>query len=215
MCFILRHIKTADHRVRVKGAWGTALASDIVLVVVDAHRQAKQADPRIARMLRGINAGLRCAPASATDAAHPPDGAAPTSDAVEAVEAAGDGHMPKALVLNKIDLIPKQHRRAALLDLKNDLNKIYKFDETFFVSAKYQTGTDKLLAFVRKHSQPGGWEMPANAKTNLSNEDLAKEIVREEVFRRLYKELPYVAEVVGVSYSKGKEVVKIQQARLR
>lgn len=33
--------------------------------------------------------------------------------------------------------------------------------------------------------------------------------------RRLYKELPYVAEVVGVSYSKGKEVVKIQQARLR
>src|SRR5436853_5845105 len=98
---------------------------------------------------------------------------------------------PKALVLNKVDLIDK----PALLTLAQAVNEKPKFDASFMVSALAGDGVDALKTWLAEHSPKGPWHYPEDQISDAPIRSLAAEITREKLFDRLHQELPYQATV--------------------
>lgn len=98
---------------------------------------------------------------------------------------------PKLLILNKIDLVP----RNELLELTEKANALCKFDETFMVSALNGDGIPDLLAYLCDKMPNGPWLYPEDQASDLPMRQLAAEITREKLFLRLHEELPYASTV--------------------
>ena len=113
-------------------------------------------------------------------------------DEVEAIlDRLKDAPRRKVLVLNKIDLIP----REKLLGLAQDLNARGAFVETFMVSAAKGDGVAYLRAHLAGMMKPGPWLYPEDQVSDAPLRSLAAEITREKLFERLHDELPYEATV--------------------
>lgn len=98
---------------------------------------------------------------------------------------------PKLLILNKIDLVP----RNELLELTEKANALCKFDETFMVSALNGDGIADLLDYLCAKMPTGPWLYPEDQASDLPMRQLAAEITREKLFLRLHEELPYASTV--------------------
>src|SRR4051795_2673567 len=103
----------------------------------------------------------------------------------------GELRQPKALVLNKVDLVDK----TALLALAQAVNEKTKFDASFMVSALTGDGIDALKTWLAEHSPKGPWHYPEDQISDAPIRSLAAEITREKLFDRLHQELPYQATV--------------------
>lgn len=102
-----------------------------------------------------------------------------------------DSRTPRFLVLNKIDLVP----REKLLALTAELNAIVPFERTFMVSALKSDGIGDLLAAFAQAVPPGPFLYPEDQAADLPLRLLAAEVTREQVFLQLHQELPYEAAV--------------------
>ncbi|MFC7398946.1 GTPase Era [Chelatococcus sp. GCM10030263] len=98
---------------------------------------------------------------------------------------------PKALILNKIDLVP----RTSLLALAAEINGKADFDETFMISALTGDGVAALRTKLAARMPPGPWLYPEDQISDAPLRMLAAEITREKLFERLHDELPYAATV--------------------
>ena len=98
---------------------------------------------------------------------------------------------PRFLVLNKIDLVP----REKLLALTAELNAIVPFERTFMVSALKADGIGDLLKAFAQAVPPGPFLYPEDQAADLPLRLLAAEVTREQVFLQLHQELPYEAAV--------------------
>lgn len=98
---------------------------------------------------------------------------------------------PKLLILNKIDLVP----RNELLALTERANEICKFDDTFMVSALNGDGVPDLMDHLCERMPLGPWLYPEDQASDLPMRQLAAEITREKLFLRLHEELPYASTV--------------------
>ncbi|MEP7239903.1 MAG: GTPase Era [Devosia sp.] len=98
---------------------------------------------------------------------------------------------PRVLVLNKIDLIP----REKLLGLSADLNARLSFEATFMISALKGAGVRDFLAWAETHSPLGPWHFPEDQLTDLTLALTAAEVTREKLFLRVHDEIPYNATV--------------------
>jgi GTPase len=94
---------------------------------------------------------------------------------------------PKVLVVNKIDLLPREQ----LLALVAEANQALPFERTFLVSATKGDGVGDLLDYVAAQATPGPFLFPEDQTTDMPMRQLASEIVREQVFEQLHEELPY------------------------
>jgi GTP-binding protein Era len=94
---------------------------------------------------------------------------------------------PKALILNKIDLVAKD----ALLLLTKSTNEKAKFEATFMISALSGDGVADLKSWLAARMPPGPWLYPADQMSDAPLRQLAAEITREKLFERLHQELPY------------------------
>jgi GTP-binding protein Era len=94
---------------------------------------------------------------------------------------------PKALILNKIDLMPK----AELLALASAANGKVKFESTFMISALTGDGVADLKSWLAARMPPGPWLYPPDQMSDAPLRQLAAEITREKLFDRLHQELPY------------------------
>jgi len=94
---------------------------------------------------------------------------------------------PKLLILNKIDLIP----RDKLLGLAQRLNAAFDFEATFMVSAMNGNGVPDILTWLKERVPPGPWLYPEDEVSDAPLRFLAAEITREKLFERLHDELPY------------------------
>ena len=103
----------------------------------------------------------------------------------------GDIRGPKILVLNKIDLVP----RDSLLALAQDLNARAKFTDTFMIAALNGDGVDTLRTRLAAMMKPGPWLYPEDQVSDAPLRSLAAEITREKLFTRLHDELPYQSHV--------------------
>jgi len=105
--------------------------------------------------------------------------------------ALADLRAPKALVLNKIDLVDK----PALLGLARKLNESANFAVTFMISALSGDGVADLKHWLAEHVPAGPWLYPEDQISDAPLRQLAAEITREKLYLRLHQELPYQSTV--------------------
>ena len=115
---------------------------------------------------------------------------------------------PKILVLNKIDLSP----REKLLALAQAANARMKFEHTFMISALSGDGVDDLRATLAKMVPAGPYHYPEDQMSDAPMRHLAAEITREKIYRQLHQELPYQSTVETDSWTERKDKsVRIEQ----
>jgi len=108
---------------------------------------------------------------------------------------------PRVLVLNKIDLIP----REKLLGLSADLNARLGFEVTFMLSALNGSGVKDFLAWAERRVPPGPWHFPEDQLTDLTLAITAAEVTREKLFLRIHDEIPYNATVETEKFTINKD----------
>jgi GTPase len=94
---------------------------------------------------------------------------------------------PKLLILNKVDVVPKE----TLLTLAKAANDKAAFEATFMISALKGDGVADLKTWLAKRVPEGPWHYPADQMSDAPLRQLAAEITREKLFERLHQELPY------------------------
>ncbi len=115
---------------------------------------------------------------------------------------------PKILVINKIDLVP----REKLLSLTQRANERLTFDETFMVSAMTGDGVEDLKHELAKRVPAGPFHYPEDQMSDAPMRQLAAEITREKIYRHLHQELPYQSTVETDSWTERKDKsVRIEQ----
>jgi GTP-binding protein Era len=120
---------------------------------------------------------------------------------------AGLAHQ-KILVLNKIDLVP----REKLLALAGVANDRLKFAQTFMVSALSGDGVGDLRRALARMVPPGPFHYPEDQMSDAPMRHLAAEITREKIFQQLHQELPYQSTVETDSWTERKDKsVRIEQ----
>jgi len=117
------------------------------------------------------------------------------------------GH-PKILVLNKVDLVP----REKLLALAKTANDRLAFAHTFMISALSGDGVDDLRRTLATMVPPGPFHYPEDQMSDAPIRHLAAEITREKIFQKLHQELPYSSTVETESWTERKDKsVRIEQ----
>ena len=90
-------------------------------------------------------------------------------------------------IINKIDLVKK----TVILELTHDLQKLFIFQDFYFISALKGDGVEELKLYLSKNIPEGRWLFPEDQITNIPYRLLASELVREKLLNILHKELPY------------------------
>ncbi|MBA7664333.1 GTPase Era [subsurface metagenome] len=106
---------------------------------------------------------------------------------------------PCILVINKIDMMPKEH----LLPIIDHYRQVYDFETIIPVSAIKGDGLDRLLDRLKESLRPGPQFFPLDMKTDQSEVALVSEIIREKIYYHTSKELPYSS---AVSVDKMEEI---------
>jgi len=180
---VSRKVQTTRALVR-----GVAIAGDTQLVLMDT--------PGIFAPRRRLD---RAMVTTAWGGAHDADIVVQLIDAKKGIEEEAEAILgklsemsqPKALVLNKVDLVDK----PVLLALAQAVNDKAKFDASFMVSALTGDGVDALKTWLAEHAPKGPWHYPDDQISDAPMRSLAAEITREKLFDRLHQELPYQATV--------------------
>jgi GTP-binding protein Era len=114
----------------------------------------------------------------------------------------------KILVINKIDLVP----REKLLALAKVANERLAFTQTFMISALSGDGVEDLRSTLAARVPPGPFHYPEDQMSDAPLRQLAAEITREKIFQKLHQELPYQSTVETDSWSERKDhSVRIEQ----
>ena len=116
---------------------------------------------------------------------------------------------PKILVMNKIDLVPREKLLALAQGRQRAADA---FDETFMISALSGDGVDDLRQTLAAMVPPGPFHYPEDQMSDAPMRHLAAEITREKIFRQLHQELPYQSTVETDSWTERKDKsVRIEQ----
>jgi GTP-binding protein Era len=119
-----------------------------------------------------------------------------------------DAAQPKALILNKVDLVDK----PALLALAQAAHARVKFAETFMISALTGDGVADVKRWLAANVPAGPWHYPEDQITDAPLRQLAAEITREKLYLRLHQELPYQSTVETEQWKELKDgSVRIEQ----
>lgn len=115
---------------------------------------------------------------------------------------------PKILVINKVDLVP----REKLLALAKAANDRLAFTHTFMIAALSGDGVDDLRRTLASMVPPGPFHYPEDQMSDAPIRQLAAEITREKIFQKLHQELPYSSTVETESWTERKDKsVRIEQ----
>jgi GTP-binding protein Era len=136
---------------------------------------------------------------SAWSGAHDADVVAVLIDARKGLDEEADAlltglaevRQPKILLLNKIDVVERQK----LLALAKTANDRVGFAATFMISALTGDGVSDAKKWLAEKMPPGPWLYPPDQISDAPLRQLAAEITREKLFRRLHQELPYQSTV--------------------
>jgi GTP-binding protein Era len=107
---------------------------------------------------------------------------------IAGIEKAG---LKPALLLNKIDLMP----REKLLDISAAFNARFDFAATFMISALDGSGVKDLMRWIIQRLPEGPWLYPEDQIADFPLRQMAAEITREQIYDRLHEELPYSSTV--------------------
>jgi len=183
-------------------------------IVVDGPAQIILVDtPGIFAPKRRLD---RAMVSTAWSGAHDADLVCVLLDAKAGLDEEADGILSKAasvahekiLVLNKIDLVP----REKLLALAKAANDRMAFARTFMVSALSGDGVDDLRQSLGDMVPAGPFLYPEDQMSDAPMRQLAAEITREKIYQKLHQELPYQSTVETDSWTERKDnSVRIEQ----
>lgn len=108
---------------------------------------------------------------------------------------------PKILILNKVDLVPKE----SLLTLASQLTLRGTFDNIFMVSATTGDGVADLKAALAERVPEGPWHFPEEQVSDASERLAASEVTREQLYLQLHAELPYASAVETEKYEERRD----------
>ena len=108
---------------------------------------------------------------------------------------------PKILVLNKVDVTPKEE----LLNLTVRLTERLDFEHIFMVSATTGDGVADLKAALAARVPDGPWHFPEDQVSDATDRMLAAEVTREQLYLQLHAELPYASAVETEKYEERKD----------
>lgn len=99
---------------------------------------------------------------------------------------------PVVLLINKTDRV----RKDQLLNVIDELKNRFAFEEIIPVSALTGDNLDVLLETVAGHLPEGPRYFPEEMVTDRPEEFLMSELIREQIFRFAFQEVPYSAAVL-------------------
>ena len=108
---------------------------------------------------------------------------------------------PKILVLNKVDLVPKEQ----LLVLATQFGERGSFEEIYFISASTGDGVTELKAALAARVPEGPWHFPEDQVSDATDRMMAAEITREQLYHQLHAELPYASAIETEKYEERKD----------
>jgi GTP-binding protein Era len=108
---------------------------------------------------------------------------------------------PKWLILNKVDITPKE----ALLTLTAELGERVDFEEIFMVSASTGDGITDLKDALARRVPEGPWHFPEDQVSDATDRMLAAEVTREQLYLQLHAELPYASAVETEKYEERRD----------
>ena len=111
------------------------------------------------------------------------------------------------IVVNKCDTAP----RDTLLQVTEQLKACYPTKHLFALSARKNKGTGVLKEFLWTKAQKGNWLYSDQIATNLSEEELARQFTRQQLFRLLRQEVPYEVEIRTKNFTKKPKLWTISQ----
>jgi len=113
--------------------------------------------------------------------------------------------LPKLLVINKIDKTTQEETEAKMAAWKEAIPDL----EILAVSAKEKFNLEGVMAFMMAHLPLHPPYYPLDQLTEQTERFFAAEIIREQVFAALDKEIPYSTTVVIESFKDTPEILKI------
>ena len=183
------HYRNMKQKERVSDAYATAALCDALVFVVDAERQLRRPDPRVERLVVEYRKEIE----TFSEGENENKGGGEEGEEGEAALAT-----PRSiLAMNKVDLV-SENRKVELLELARHLHDLGSFDDIFMISSLKKVGTDDLVAYLRSVSRTRRWNMNEKDSSH-DHETLAVELVKEQVYRRLNEEIPYVLKIKPVS----------------
>jgi GTP-binding protein Era len=112
---------------------------------------------------------------------------------------------PLILVLNKIDLVPKDI-------LLKWASKLSHFNAPIFmISALKKDGIDALIKHIKSLLSPGAFVFDKDDLTNMPSHFLACEMTRKQLFFQLDHELPYHTYVEHEKWDETDDMISIHQ----
>lgn len=117
------------------------------------------------------------------------------------VEGIKDRPERKIVILNKVDITPKE----TLLELATRLQDALAPDEIFMVSATTGDGVAQLKTALAERMPEGPWHFPEDQVSDATDRMLACEVTREQLYLQLHAELPYDSAVETEKYEERKD----------
>ncbi|MEL6134830.1 MAG: GTPase Era [Bacteroidota bacterium] len=115
-------------------------------------------------------------------------------------------HIPKFLVLNKIDAVEED---AVFLRMKELMDKI-DFQEAIPISALKGTNVPKLKELIIKYLPEGPPYFEKDQISDRPERFFIAEMIREKIFLLMQQELPYSTEVEIEKFEEEEKIVRIQ-----
>jgi len=124
-----------------------------------------------------------------------------TRGVAELVDRLKERSEPKLLILNKVDLVPKEK----LLTLVSQFDGRADFERVFMISATTGDGVADLKAALAARVPEGPWHFPEDQVSDASDRLNAAEITREQLYHQLHAELPYASAIETEKYEERKD----------
>lgn len=115
--------------------------------------------------------------------------------------------IPVVLAINKVDRLKDKSRLLPLIDASR---KRHEFAEIVPISALSGYNVEELYGVVRARLPEAPQCFPEGQFTDKSNEFVVAELVREQLFRQLGEELPYVTAVKIEKYTEDQARILIE-----
>ena len=108
---------------------------------------------------------------------------------------------PKIVILNKVDVTPKEKLLATAQALQEQLAP----EDILFVSASTEDGVPELKRLLANRVPEGPWHFPEDQVSDATDRMLAAEVTREQLYLQLHAELPYACAVETEKYEERRD----------
>jgi GTP-binding protein Era len=186
---------------------GVATQDDAQLVLVDLPGVQRPRDELTRRMQRRVESELDDSDA-ALFVLNAEEGAGPGDRFIaQALEGAS---VPVVIALNKVDRL----RRPQILQRLAEVSELGVGEDVFPISARTGEGIEPLSEHLRSLLPESPFFFPPEDSSDQSDAVLIAELIREQVLRRTFQEVPHAVEVIVEELEQPREDLTVIQARL-